>query len=75
MPAGERSLEWGSMTLAEWLDEYRDLDPGSIERPVAEPEDDWEDPGLLAPADRLRDTTARWRERAERVGYGRPTSF
>ena len=37
------------MKLSEWLDEYRRLDPDSIVRQVAEPEDDWEDPGLYAP--------------------------
>lgn len=64
-----------TMKLSDWLDEYRRLEPDSIVRQVAEPEDDWEDPGLLAPADRLHDTSPRWRDRAERVGYGRPTSF
>ena len=62
------------MKLSEWLDEYRQLEPDSIVRQEAEPEDDWEDPGLFAPVDRLPDTTPRWRERAERVGYGRPTA-
>jgi hypothetical protein len=64
-----------AMKLSEWLDEYRRLEPTSIVRQVAEPEDDWEDPGLFAPDDRRRDTSPRWRERAERVGYGRPTTF
>jgi hypothetical protein len=64
-----------SMKLSVWLDGYRRLEPDSIVRPVAEPEDDWDDPGLLAPADRLHDTAPRWRERAERVGYGRPTTL
>lgn len=63
------------MKLSEWLDEYRRLDPDSIVRPSAVPSDDWEDPGLLAPSDRRHDESPRWRERAERVGYGRPTSF
>jgi hypothetical protein len=63
------------MKLSEWLDEYRRFEPDSIVRQVAEPEDDWDDPGLLAPDDRLRDTSPRWRERAGRVGYGRPTTF
>lgn len=27
--------------LSEWLDEYRRLDPASVTRTVAEPEDDW----------------------------------
>jgi hypothetical protein len=61
--------------LSEWLDEYRRYDPDSTVRKVADPEEDWEDPGLLAPSDRLRDTTPRWRRRAERTGYGRVTSF
>jgi hypothetical protein len=61
------------MKLSDWLDDYRRLDPSSIVREVAEPDDDWNDPGLLAPGDRLHDTTPRWRKRAERVGYGRPT--
>jgi hypothetical protein len=62
------------MKLSEWLDEYRRFEPNSIVRQVAEPEDDWEDPGLFAPSDRMRDEAPRWRERAERIGYGRPTS-
>jgi hypothetical protein len=63
------------MKLSEWLDEYRNLAPDSVVRNVAEPEDDWSEEELFAPADRLRDTAPRWRERAERVGYGRPTNF
>ena len=64
------------MKLSEWLDEYRSLPPDSITRTVAEPDDDWGDEEeLFAPADRLHDATPRWRTRAERVGYGRPTSF
>ena len=63
------------MRLSEWLDEYRNLAPDSVVRIVAEPEDDWAEEELFAPADRLRDTTPRWRERAERVGYGRPSAF
>jgi hypothetical protein len=63
------------MNLAEWLDEYRSFDPGSVERTVAEPEDDWQEQSLIASADRAPDPTPRWRERAERVGYGRPTTL
>jgi hypothetical protein len=63
------------MPLADWLDEYRALDPATVVRPAAEPHDDWEEPALLAPADRVRDTTPRWRERAGRVGYGRPSTI
>ena len=65
----------GRVTLAEWLEEYRNLAPDSVVREVAEPEDDWAEPELIASRDRLRDTTPRWRVRAERVGYGRVTSF
>jgi len=63
------------MKLSDWLDEYRNLAPDSVVRNVAEPEDDWAEEPLLAPADRLRDTSPRWRKRAERVGYGRPTTL
>jgi hypothetical protein len=61
--------------LADWLDEYRNFAPDSVVREVAEPEDDWEEPDLIASPDRVRDTTPRWRRRAERVGYGRVTAF
>ena len=65
----------GDVKLSDWLDEYRHLAPDSVARTVAEPEDDWAEEELLAPADRMRDTTPRWRTRAERVGYGRPTTL
>jgi hypothetical protein len=65
----------GTVKLSDWLDEYRSFDPAAVTRTVAEPEDDWEEPDLLAPADRVHDTTPRWRLRAERVGYGRPTQI
>ena len=61
------------MKLADWLDEYRNFDSAEVTRPVAEPVDDWEEEELLAPSDRVRDTTPRWLDRAERVGYGRAT--
>lgn len=64
----------GHVTLSDWLDEYRALDPASVARP-AELVDDWHEPELLAPGDRLRDTIPRWRDRASRVGYGRPTTL
>ena len=63
------------MKLADWLDEYRNLPTDSVVRSVAEPVDDWDEEELFAPADRLHETTPRWRERAQRVGYGRPTQF
>lgn len=62
------------MKLSDWLDEYRRVSPDAHTRPVADPIDDWTEEELLAPADRVRDTTPRWRERAARVGYGRPNS-
>ena len=65
----------GGVTLAEWLDEYRAFSPQSVVRMEAEPEDDWTEPELIADPDRLRDTTPRWRERAERVGYARLTGY
>jgi hypothetical protein len=55
------------------LEEYRAFDPDSVVRTVAEPVDDWEEQSLLAPPDRLHDTRPRWRDRAMRIGYGRPT--
>ena len=72
-PAGRPGSR--DVNLSEWLDEYRNLAPDSVVRTVAEPEDGWSEEELLAPADRLHDTTPRWRERAERTGYGRPTTF
>jgi hypothetical protein len=61
--------------LAEWLDVYRAVEPDSVERTVAEPVDDWLEPELLVSADRVPDTRPRWRERARRIGYGRPSSL
>ena len=61
------------MKLADWLDEYRSIPVEGVSRPVADDEDSWEEEPLLAPPDRLRDTTPRWLKRAERVGYGRAT--
>ena len=59
------------MRLASWLDEYRTIRPDSVERIVAEPIDDWQEPDLIVSPD-LR---PRWRERAKRVGYGRPSQL
>lgn len=64
------------MKLSDWLDEYRNFSPDDVVRSVAEPADGWaEEEDLFAPADRLRSTEPRWRERAARVGYGRATSL
>jgi hypothetical protein len=63
------------MKLSEWLNEYRQIDPGDFARSAAEPVDDWEEPELIASADRVPNTEPRWRERAARVGYGRPTQI
>jgi hypothetical protein len=60
-------------SLSDWLNEYRQFDSAKVTRPVADAVDDWEEQELLAPADRMRDPTPRWRERAERVGHGRAT--
>ena len=62
----------GDVKLSEWLDEYRQLDPASVTRTVAEPEDDWAEDELLAPADRVHDTRPRWMNRARDIGYGPP---
>ena len=56
------------MKLSEWLDEYRRLDPASVTRTVAEPEDDWAEDEMMAPADRVRDTRPRWMSRARDTG-------
>ncbi len=64
-----------SVTLADWLDEYRSFAPESVVRTEAEPADDWHEQELMAPTDRLHDTSPRWQERARRIGYGRPTTI
>ena len=63
------------MKLSEWLNEYRQINPDDFARSEAEPVDDWEEPELIASADRGPNTEPRWRERAARVGYGRPTQI
>ena len=73
MSRAEPPARLEKMKLAAWLDEYRSLPAKGFERPVAEQPDDWEEQDLLAPADRVRDTEPKWRERASRVGYGRVT--
>ena len=60
------------MTLAEWIAEYRRVDPDEIARPEVDAVDDWANEELMAPADRLRDEKPRWMERARIVGYGPP---
>jgi hypothetical protein len=61
--------------LSDWLNEYRQFDADQVTRPQSEAVDDWQEEDLLAPADRVRDTTPRWLERAERVGYARATQI
>jgi hypothetical protein len=63
------------MKLSEWLNEYRQINPDDFARSEAEPVDDWEEPELIASPDRVPNTEPRWRERAARVGYGRPTQI
>jgi hypothetical protein len=60
------------VTLAEWIDEYRRVDPDDVTRPQVDAVDDWEDEELIAPADRLHDTRPRWMDRARATGYGPP---
>jgi hypothetical protein len=61
--------------LSDWLNEYRQFDADQVTRPSLGAVDDWEEQDLLAPADRLRDTSPQWLERAERVGYARATEI
>lgn len=60
------------VTLAEWIDGYRRVDPDDFTRPQADAVDDWEEPDLLVNDDRAADTRPRWMERARSVGYGPP---
>jgi len=60
------------VTLAEWIDEYRSVDPDDFTRPQADAVDDWEEPDLIVDDDRVADTRPRWMERARSVGYGPP---
>lgn len=61
--------------LADWLDEYRAIPTEGHTRPTADIEDDWDEPDLLAPEDRVPELTPRWLRRAKRVGHGRPTQI
>ena len=63
------------MSLAEWIDEYRRVDPNDVTRPQVDEVDDWEEEELLAPADRVRDTTPRWMSRAKDIGHARATQL
>ncbi len=63
------------VSLAEWIDEYRRVDPNDVNRPDVDEVDDWQEPDLLAPVDRVRDTKPRWMDRARSAGYGRPTQL
>lgn len=60
------------VTLAEWIDEYRRVDPDDFTRPQADAVDDWEEAELIADEDRVADRRPRWMERARMVGYGPP---
>jgi hypothetical protein len=63
------------VSLTEWIDEYRRVDPNDVNRPKVDSVDDWEEPDLLAPVDRVRDTEPRWMDRARSVGYARATQL
>jgi len=60
------------VTLAEWIAEYRRVDPDEVTRPEVDAVDGWAEEDLLASADRMHDTRPRWMERARSVGYGPP---
>jgi hypothetical protein len=61
--------------LSDWLNEYRAFSANDVRRTDAAAPDDWQEPELLAPEDRVRDTTPRWLDRAARVGYARATQI
>lgn len=61
-----------TVKLAEWIDEYRRVDPDDFTRPQADVDDDAEEPGLIVNEDRVSDTRPRWMERARSIGYGPP---
>ena len=61
------------MKLSEWVNEYRRYPVSGVARLSDDGADDWQEPDLLAPADRVRDTTPRWLQRAERIGHAPPT--
>ena len=60
------------MTLAEWIDEYRRVDPADHTRPQVDTVDDWEEPELIVGDDHVADNRPRWMDRARSVGYGPP---
>ena len=61
--------------LSEWLDEYREFSPDDVRLVGGASSDDWQEPELLAPTDRVRDTTPRWLDRAARIGHARATQI
>jgi hypothetical protein len=61
------------MKLSEWVNEYRRYPVSGVSRLSDDGADDWQEPDLFAPADRVRDTTPRWLKRAERIGHAPPT--
>lgn len=65
-------LAFAPVSLAEWIAEYRRVDPENFARPQADPVDVWEEPTLVVDEDRVADTRPRWMERARSVGYGPP---
>jgi hypothetical protein len=63
------------VSLAEWIDGYRRVDPNDVNRPQVDEVDDWQEPDLLASVDRVRDTKPRWMDRARSVGIARATQL
>jgi hypothetical protein len=61
--------------LSDWLNEYREFSPDEVRPAGSTLADDWHEPELLAPADRVRDKTPRWLDRAARIGHARATQF
>jgi hypothetical protein len=74
MPSEARDAIVRRVKLSDWLNEYRQFSPDDV-RPVGASSDDWQEPELLAPTDRVRDTTPRWLDRAARIGHARATQI
>ena len=66
-----RSCAGSAVKLADWLDEYRNFDRAVVTRTVADADRRLAGPTSSPPADRCTTPNPRWRERAERDGYGR----
>jgi hypothetical protein len=63
------------VTLSDWLNEYREFSADDVALGVGTAPDDEDERELLAPADRVRERTPRWLDRAARIGYARTTKI